>query len=80
MQEVYRCVTSGNPSFLWEFLNRKMLPYTLRINNLLRLPNMRIKKYGDESLSFRGNIIWNQLLDKYKIAKHDEEFKIHIRS
>ena len=78
--EVYRYVTSGNPSFLWEFLNKKVPPYTLRINSLLRLPNTRIKKYGTESLSFRGRIIWNQLPDKYKIAKSDEEFKMQIRS
>ena len=25
MLEVYKCITSGNPSFLWEFFNRKML-------------------------------------------------------
>ena len=47
MLEVYRSVTSGNPSFMWEFFNRKMLPHTLRINNLLRLPNTRTKKYGN---------------------------------
>ena len=38
MLKVYRWVTSGNPSFLWEFFNRKVLLYTLRINNLLQLP------------------------------------------
>ena len=54
--EVYRCVTSGNLSFLWEFINRKILPYTLRIKNLLQLPNTRTKKYGNEYLSFRGII------------------------
>ena len=57
MLEVYRCVTSGNLSFLWELFNRKMLPYTLRIKNLLRLPNTRTKKHGNEPLSFRGSII-----------------------
>ena len=43
MLEVYRCMTSGNPSFLWEFFNKKVLPYSLRINNLLQLPNTRTK-------------------------------------
>ena len=33
MLEVYRYVTSGDPSFLWELFNRKTLPYTLRIKN-----------------------------------------------
>ena len=29
MLEVYRCVTSRNAFLLWEFFNRKILPYTL---------------------------------------------------
>ena len=54
MLEVYRYMTSKNPSFLWEFFNEKVLPYSLRIKNLLQLPNTRTKKYENESLSFRG--------------------------
>ena len=76
MLEVYRYMTSENPSFLWEFFNKKVLPYSLRINNLLQRPNTRTKKYGNESLSFRGSIIWNQLPDQYKAAKTDNEFKM----
>ena len=80
MLEVYRCVTSGNPSFLWELFNRKILPYTLRIKTLLQLPNTRAKKYGNESLTFRGSIIWNQLPDQYKAAKTNNEFKMKVKS
>ena len=36
--------------------------------------------YGNESLSFRGNIIWNQLPDQYKAAKTDDEFKMKVKS
>ncbi len=80
MLEVYKCITSGNPSFLWEFFNRKMLPYNLRINDLLQLPKTRTNKYGNESLSYRGSMVWNRLPDQYKAAKSDDEFKIKIRS
>ena len=80
MLEVYRCMTSANPSFLWEFFNQKVLPYSLRINNLLQLPSTRTKKYGSDSLSFRGSIIWNKLPDQYKAAKTDNEFKMKIKS
>ena len=31
MLDVHRCVTFGIPSFLWEFINRKILPNTSRI-------------------------------------------------
>ena len=44
--EVYRCMTSANPSFLWEFFNKKVLPYSLRVNNLLQLPSTRTKSMG----------------------------------
>ena len=42
--QVYRCMTSGNPSVLWEFFNKKVLPYKVRISNLLKLGNTRTKK------------------------------------
>ena len=35
---------------LWEFFNKNVLPYSLRINNILQLPNTKTKKYGNESL------------------------------
>ena len=38
-----RGMTSENPFFLWEFFNKKVLPYSLRINNLLQLPKMRTR-------------------------------------
>ena len=75
MLEVHRCMTSESPSFLWELFNKKVLIYSLRTNNLLQHPNTRTKTYGNESLSFRGSIIWNQLPDQYKDAKTNNEFK-----
>ena len=70
----------SEPLLLWEFFNKKVLPYSLRINNLIQLPSTRTKKYGSESLSFRGSIIWNQLPNQYKAAKTDNEFKIKFKS
>ena len=36
--------------------------------------------YGNESLSFWGGIIWNQLPNQYKAAKTDNELKMKIKS
>ena len=33
-------------------------------------------RYGNESLSFWGGIIWNRLPDEYKAAKSCDEFKM----
>ena len=63
------------PLFLWEFFNRKMLPYNLRINDLLKLPETRTSRYGNESLSFWGSMVWNRLPDIYKAAKSCYELR-----
>ena len=76
MLEVYKCNTSSNPSFLWEFFNQNMLPYNLRINDLLQLPKTRTSSCGKESLSFWGSMVWNRLPDIYKAAKSCNEFKM----
>jgi len=60
-------------------LQQKVLPYSLSINHLLQLPNTR-RKYGNESLSFRESMTWNQLPGQYKAAKTDNEFKMKIES
>ncbi len=80
MLEVYKCVTSGKPSFLWEFFDKKIIPYNLRTSDLLQLPKTRTNKYGNESLSFRGSIVWNRLSDQYKAVKTDNKFKMKIKS
>ena len=45
-------------------LQQKVLSYSLHVN---------------ESLSFKGSIILNQLPDQYKAAKTDHEFKMKIK-
>ena len=79
MLEANKCITSGNPSFLWELFNRKILPYKLRIKDL-QLPKTRTGKYGNESLSFWGCMVLNRLPDIYKAAKSCDKFKMKIRS
>ena len=66
MLEVYRCMTSGNPSSLREIFSKKCFHIA--------------KRYGNELLSFRGSIIWNLLPDQYKAAKTDNEVKMKIKS
>ena len=44
---------------------RKEITYDLRTKDLCKLP-MTKKRYGSESLSFRGSLLWNTLNDKIK--------------
>ena len=69
MLEVYKCLTSDNPSFLCDFFKRKPVNYDLRVKDLVQLPDTRTFRYGNDSLSFRGSILWNALPDTTKSAK-----------
>jgi len=47
---------------------------------LIQLPNTRIKLYGNESLSFKGGIIWSQFPIHYKPAKTDNGLKTKVKN
>ena len=65
MTEIYKSINKLNPSYLWEFHERKEITYDLRTKDLCKL--LKIKKcYGSESLSFRGSLLLNTLSDKFK--------------
>ena len=78
MLEVYKCLTSGNPTFLWDFFKRKPVKYNLRVKDLVQLPDTRTLRYGNDSLAFRGSILWNTLPDKIKSANSVSHFKNNI--
>ena len=39
-----------------EFFDLKVTPYSLRNNNILRLPKTNTSRYGTEALCFKGSI------------------------
>ena len=78
MLEVYKCLTSGNPTFLWDFFKRKPVKYNLRVKDLVQLPDTRTLRYGNDSLAFRGSKLWNTLPDKIKSANSVSHFKNNI--
>ena len=64
MLEVYNSLTQQNPSFLWDMFHEKDNKYNLRSKNLLMLPPTKTTTYGNDSLSFRGSILWNSLMTR----------------
>lgn len=79
MIEIYKSINKLNPSYLWEFHERKEVAYDLRTKDLCKLPKIK-KRFGSESLSFRGNLLWNTLSDKIKQSPSLAAFKIQIKS
>ena len=79
MTEIYKSVKKLNPSYLWEFHERKEVTYDLRTKDLCKLPKIK-KRYGSESLSFRGSLLWNTLSDNIKQSPTLAAFKNQIKS
>ena len=79
MIEIYKTVNNLNPSYLWEFLEKKVVKSDLRTKNLCRLPKIRTTTFGIESLSFRGSLLWNSLCDQIKALPNVAAFKRAIK-
>ena len=79
MLEVYSSLTQQNPSILWDMFQEKENNYNLRSKNLLMLPQTKTNTYGNDSLSFRGSILWNSLTNDTKIATSVCSFKTCIK-
>ena len=80
MVEVYKSFNHLNSEYMWEFFVKKDVPHNLRTNELYKLPSASSKRYGLNSLSFRGSLLWNTLNDKLKLASSLEKFKKDLSS
>ena len=79
MVEIYKTMNHLNPSYIWEFFVKKDIPYNLRTKELCKLPSAQSHRYGLNSLSFRGSLLWNALDDELKRAETLRSFKRGIK-
>ena len=80
MIEVYKSLNHLNPEYMWEFFVKKDVQYNLRTKELCKLPSVSSQRYGLNSLSFRGSLLWNTIDDEIKLSPSLEVFKKKIRS
>ena len=78
MTEIYKATNQINPPYIWGFFVEKKIPYNLRTKVLCSLPQVQTKRYGLNSLSFRGSLLWNTLKDEIKRAGTLTAFKKSI--
>ena len=78
MTEIYKTSNQINPEYMWEFFVEKDMPYNLHTKVLCRLPQAQKNRYGLDSLSFRGSLLWNTLGDEIKRAGTLRKFKKSI--
>ena len=77
--EVYKCLTSKNPSFLRDIIEHRPKNYNLRIKDFVQLPSTKTARYGLNSLKCRGSKIWNTLPEMIKSTKNDQKFKKKLK-
>ena len=77
MIEVYKCLHSLNPEFMWSMFLKKTCTYNMRSGNLLTLPKAKSK--GLNSIIFRGALAWNNLPKETKEATTLNIFKSRIK-
>ena len=77
--EIYKSLNHISPPRMQEFFDLKVTLYSLRNNNILRLPKTNISRYGTEALWFKGSIIWNTVPNRYKNLNSLDKFKQQIK-
>ena len=55
--EIYKSKNKLNPIFMWKTYKEKNIPYSLRRDISLFIPNANTKKYGINSFTFRGSVL-----------------------
>ena len=53
--------------------------YDLRSKQLLKLTETSTSRYGTQALCFKGSLIWNTILNKFKNIDNIEDFKKNIK-
>ena len=80
MTEVFKSLNKQNPQFMWNLFDRKNINYSLRSQNLLKLPCTKTITYGLNSILFRSCILWNSLPSEFKNCQSLQDFKHKIKS
>ena len=80
MLEIFKSMNHLNPSYIWHIHERKEIQYDLRTKHLCKLQSTKMVKFGMESLSFRGSILWNNRNDEIKELSTVASFKTKIKT
>ena len=77
--EIHKSLNRISLPTMQEFFHLKVIPYSLRNKNLLRLPKTNISRYGKETLCFKESITWNTVPNRYKNLTSLDKFKQQIK-
>ena len=57
--EIFKSTNKLNPQFMWCFFENHDISCNWRCGSVVKLPVTNTKKYGINSLNFRGAMLWN---------------------
>ena len=78
--EIYKTLNHIRPIIMQEFFDLKVTLYSLRNNNLLKLPKTNTLRFGTQALCFKGSLIWNTVPNHFKNITSLDEFKHLIKT
>ena len=61
--EVYKSIMQFNPESMWHCFNTNPIPYNLRKESRLLIPPAKSVNFGTNSATFRGSLLWNNLVE-----------------
>jgi len=78
--EIYKTINNLNPSSMAEVFVTNVVPYNLRGNTNLVLPEARTNLYGIDTVMFVRQKLWQNLPKEIKESQTLEIFKRNIRA
>ena len=79
LEEIFKTVHKQNPPFLHDIFTVKKSGHNLRRGEQLALPSTKTVKFGIQSLSFVGSLLWDRLPKDVKESSSFEIFKGKLR-
>ena len=69
LTEIYKSIVITNPMFMQHFFREREAPYNLKKSVVVFVPPARSTTRGENSIHFRGTLIWNQLSSSIKSSQ-----------
>ena len=69
-----------NPEFMCHCFNTNPTPYNLRRGSRLLIPPAKSVNFGTNSVTFKGNLLWNNLPLRIKISQIIDDFKSELKN
>ena len=77
---VYKSIMQFNPAFMWHCFNTNPILYNLRKGSRLLIPPAKSMNFGTNSVTFRGNLLWNNLPLRLKNSQTIGDFKSELKN